>query len=251
MRGDVAEEAQGISFVTAFLVRTGKRQGTLGKSVRLLQTAGQHLRLSQGETTEHLKSTLPVTVLRSIACVSSGTASAPRPPRVYASPKAAAIEGKLPGSPCPTDAHSVFEQESALRRSPWRRASRPSPHKANIRLLRVMNRLGNPQPFFPKGTALNERAEFGMAYGEAGTGEDGGQEHLAKALAVPRPGEERHGLPKAVDRLTIVALGLVGEAKGLVRQRVQNEIPASRGERQGTLSSGDGLVICTTGAELV
>ena len=59
-----------------------------------------------------------------------------------------------------------------------------------------------------------------MAYGEAGTGVDGGQENLAKALAVPRPGEERHGLPEAVKRQTIVAPGLVGEAEVLVRQRV-------------------------------
>ena len=51
---NVAEEAQGIRLVTPFLVRTGKRQRPLGEGVRLLQAAGQEMRLPQGETTEHL-----------------------------------------------------------------------------------------------------------------------------------------------------------------------------------------------------
>ena len=54
-RRNVAEEAQGIRLVAPFLVLTGKRQRPLGKGVRLLQAASQHLRLPQGETTERLK----------------------------------------------------------------------------------------------------------------------------------------------------------------------------------------------------
>ena len=38
----------------------------------------------------------------------------------------------------------------------------------------------------------------------------GGQDNLTEALAALRPVEGRHGLPEAVDRPTIVALGLVG-----------------------------------------
>ena len=94
MRRNVTEEAQGIRLVAAFLVRTGERQRLLGEGVRLLQAAGQQLRLPQGETTERLIADLPVAVVCSIARVSSGTASATRPPRVYAAPKAAAILGK-------------------------------------------------------------------------------------------------------------------------------------------------------------
>ncbi len=41
MRGNVAEEAQGIRLIAAFLVRTGERQRTLGKGLRLLQAASQ------------------------------------------------------------------------------------------------------------------------------------------------------------------------------------------------------------------
>ena len=48
-RRNVTEEAQGIRLVAAFLVLTGERQRPLGEGVRLLQTAGQHLRLPQGE----------------------------------------------------------------------------------------------------------------------------------------------------------------------------------------------------------
>ena len=36
---------------------------------------------------------------------------------------------------------------------------------------------------------------------------------------------------------------MVGEAEVVVRQRVQDDIPAGRGERQGALGGGDGLVI--------
>ena len=74
----------------------------------------------------------------------------------------------------------------------------------------MSHRLGNPEPFFPEGTALGEHAQLGMAPGEPGTGGHGGQDDLTEALAAPRPLEGRHGLPEAVDRPTIVALGLVG-----------------------------------------
>ena len=114
----------------------------------------------------------------------------------------------------------------------------------------MSDRLGNPQPFFPEGPALGERAQLGMAPGEPGTGEHGGQEDLAEALVAPRPVEGRHGLPEAVDRPTIVALGLVGYAEVLVRQRLQDDIPAGRGEREGALAGGDGLVIRAHDAEM-
>jgi hypothetical protein len=54
MCGDLAEEAQGIRLVAPFLVLAGMRQRPLGEGLRLLQVAGQHLRLPQGETTERL-----------------------------------------------------------------------------------------------------------------------------------------------------------------------------------------------------
>jgi hypothetical protein len=53
-RRNIAEEAQGIRLVTMFLALTGICQYTLGEGVRLLQMAGQQLRLPQGETTERL-----------------------------------------------------------------------------------------------------------------------------------------------------------------------------------------------------
>ena len=51
-RRNVAEEVQDPRLVAAFLVLTGIRQRPLGEGVRLLQVAGQQLRLTQGETTE-------------------------------------------------------------------------------------------------------------------------------------------------------------------------------------------------------
>ena len=85
----------------------------------------------------------------------------------------------------------------------------------------VSNRLGNPEPFFGEGTALGERAQLGMTHGESATGEHSGQEELTVALVATYPVEKRHGLPKAVDRPTIVTLGEVGLAEVPVRQRVR------------------------------
>src|SRR5262245_64216584 len=52
---NLAKEAQGICLMATFLVLTGECQRLLGKGVRLLQTAGQQIRLPQGDTTECLK----------------------------------------------------------------------------------------------------------------------------------------------------------------------------------------------------
>ena len=45
---NLAEEAQGIGLVATFLMLTGERQRLFGEGVRLLQVAGQQLRLAQG-----------------------------------------------------------------------------------------------------------------------------------------------------------------------------------------------------------
>src|SRR5712691_10534434 len=114
----------------------------------------------------------------------------------------------------------------------------------------MSDRLGNLEPFFAEGCALGERPQFGMAPGEIGTGLRSGQEDRTEVLVAPCNLEGRHGLPEAVDRPTIVTLVKVGLAELLVRQRVQDDIPASRGEREGALGGGDGLVIRTPVAEM-
>ena len=60
----------------------------------------------------------------------------------------------------------------------------------------VIDRLGNPEPFFPEGPALSKDAQLGIAPGEVGTGQHGRQGHLAEALAPLRPVEGYHGLPE-------------------------------------------------------
>src|SRR5712691_5790513 len=115
----------------------------------------------------------------------------------------------------------------------------------------MSNRLGNPEPFVPEGSSLSERAQLGLAPPEEGTGAHGGQDELTEALAAPRPVEGHHGLPEAVYRPTIVALGRVGCAEVVVRQRVQDDLPTSRGEHKGALGGGDGLVIRAHGAEML
>jgi hypothetical protein len=107
----------------------------------------------------------------------------------------------------------------------------------------MIDHLGNREPFLPEGPALGERAQLGMARGEVGTGEHGGQVDPADALVAPHTLQDRYGLSEAVDRSTIVALGVVGHAEVLTRQRLQDDIPTHRGERTATLGGGDGLVI--------
>jgi hypothetical protein len=46
LRCNVAEEAQNIRLVTAFLTLTGEREGTLSEGVRFLQAARQYLRFT-------------------------------------------------------------------------------------------------------------------------------------------------------------------------------------------------------------
>src|SRR5262245_22335655 len=53
-RRNVAEEAQCIRLVAAFLVLPGECQRTLSQGLRLLQAAGLQMRLPQGKTTEPL-----------------------------------------------------------------------------------------------------------------------------------------------------------------------------------------------------
>ena len=59
-----------------------------------------------------------------------------------------------------------------------------------------------------------------------------------------------HSLPDAVDRPPTVPLGMIGLAEGVVYQRLLDDPPASRGEREGTLGGGDSLVIHTRGVEV-
>jgi hypothetical protein len=113
----------------------------------------------------------------------------------------------------------------------------------------VIHHLGNPEPFFSEGPTFGERAQLSMTPGEPGTGLHGGQDALNEAFVAPCTVEGRHGLPEAVDRLTIGALDHVGCAEALVRLRVQDNLPAGRGEGEGTLGGGDGLVIRAPVAE--
>src|SRR5262245_57699138 len=115
----------------------------------------------------------------------------------------------------------------------------------------MINRLGNPQPFDPKGSALGEHAQLGTALAEEGTGGYCWQRDLAETFAAPRALEGRHNLPEAVDRPTIAALGQVGLAEVVVRQHVQDDLPADRSERESALGSGHGLVIYAHVVEMV
>ena len=219
--------------------------------MRLLQAAGQHLRLPQGETDRapedhRFRCSRLFHRLREQR-YGVGDAPAQGVRRTQGRSHPGEIEREVRVL---TEAHGPFEQGEGPGQVALAEGQQTDPPRGKHEARGVRNRLGNPQPFFPEGPALGERAQLGMAPGEVGTGVHGGQDELAEALVAPRPLEGRHGLPEAVDRPTIVALGLVGLAEVLVRQRVQDDIPTGRGEREGALAGGDGLVIRAHVAEM-
>ena len=114
----------------------------------------------------------------------------------------------------------------------------------------VINRLGNPQPFFPQNPALGERAQLGMAPGEEGTGVHGGQEDLTEALAAPRPSKNATVCPssRSPDD-SRPGPGRLG--RGASSPAPAGNLPAGRGECESALGGGDSLVIRTHVAEIV
>ena len=91
-------------------------------------------------------------------------ASAMRPDRVYAAPKAAAIEGdQTPGVRVLGDAHGAFEQGEGSGQVALAESQHADPVIGPYEAPRVSNCLGNLEPFFPEGPALGEHAQLGMA----------------------------------------------------------------------------------------
>ena len=142
-----------------------------------------------------------------------------------------------------TEAHGPFESGEGPGQVTLAQRQHATPPRGIRMATGVSNCLDNLESFIPQGTALRERPQFGMAHGEVGTGVHGGRDDPTKALVAPCSVEGRYGLLEAVDRPTIVALELVGYAEILVYQRVQDDIPAGRGQRKGALGGGDGLVM--------
>src|SRR5262245_3866945 len=90
-----------------------------------------------------------------------------------------------------------------------------------------------------------------MTHGESNKGAYGGLVRTAEECGAVSTVESCHVLPEIVNRPTIVALGLVGSADGLIHHRVQDDVPTSRGEPEGTLAGGDGLVMRAHQVEIV
>src|SRR5262249_61052588 len=69
------------------------------------------------------------------------------------------------------------------------------PPRGNHETIGVIGRFGDPETFFPQGTALSECTQFGMAPGKPGTGDHGGDENLPKPPINPHPPARRHVTP--------------------------------------------------------
>jgi hypothetical protein len=185
---DVAEDAQGIGLGIPFVVLAGLRQCPLSMGVRLLQTASAQLGLPQGQTTERL--------IDDHGCGHGllqrlreqrhgvGDASAQRVRR----PQGHGYPGKIERQvDLATDAHGAFEQGECPGQVTLVEPQETAPPTADHHAGWVIHRLGNLKPFVAEGPALGERAQLGMAPGEVGTGDHGGQDDPAEALVALCP----------------------------------------------------------------
>ena len=143
------------------------------------------------------------------------------------------------------ESDGAFEPRNGPRQVALEKGQLTDPRRGKHQAAGVRSGLGNPQPFFHEGTALGEQAQLGLALGQVGTREHRGQENHAEALAAPCPVEKRDGLPEAVDRASDSrpGPGTLRRRIGFLRERLQDDIPAGRGEPAGALADSDGLVI--------
>ena len=190
-RGDLAEEAQGIGLVAAFLVLAGKRQRTLSKGLRLLQAARQQMRLSKGEKTERLA----VYSFRHSALLHR-----PREQRHGIGDAPAQGIRRTQGRSHPgeidrefrvlTDGHSPFEQGECPAQIALAEGQQTDPPRGIHEARRVSHRLGDPEPFFPEGPALGEGAQLSMARRRGGHGRArrAGRPGRSARSAAPRRG---------------------------------------------------------------
>ena len=144
-----------------------------------------------------------------------------------------------------TDAYGPFQQRESPGQVALAEGEPTDSPRGYDTTRRVVVRFGIPQPFFPQGPALGECPQLGMAHGQSGPGAYGWRDRITEALVTPLPLEGCHGLPEISDGPTIVPLGLVGLSEAEVRLRLRDAIAICRGESEGTLASGNGLVIGT------
>ena len=78
-----------------------------------------------------------------------------------------------------------------------------------------------------------------------------GQGDLHRSAVTPCAVEGRHRLPEAVDRPTIVALGMVGVAKVEICQRCRTTSPLAVASARARWRGGDGLVMRAHDEEIV
>jgi hypothetical protein len=143
--------------VATFLVRTGKRQCTLGEGMRLFQAASQRLRLPQGKVTEHLYEDY-FYCGRLFQCLREqrhgiGDAPAQRIRR----PQGRSHLGE-PSREVHflTDAHGPFELREGPGQVALAEGQQTKPVIGTHKARGVRHRLGNLERFFPEGTALSE-----------------------------------------------------------------------------------------------
>ena len=220
--------------------------------MRLLQVASQHLRLPQERRHKRLKD-------RHVRCSRlchrlceqwHGIGDAPD--QDVRRPQGRSHLRKHDREVCLlTEAQGPFEPEKGLGQVALAEAQQADAPRGNHEARRVRNRLGNREALVPEGTALRERTELGMGRGEIGTGVHGGQVDQTEALVAPHTLEGRHGLSETVDRSAIGALIVVGEAEMLVRYGVHGDIATGHGQREGTLGSGNRLVMRAHDAEML
>ena len=112
-----------------------------------------------------------------------------------------------------SESKAPFEHTHSLGEVPLVEGEQAEAEIRNDTADRVIDGLGNLEPFCANSEALGECPDLGQALDQDDTSVHGGQEHQAKALAEHVTLKIRHTPPGVLDGLTVVAQGVVGLAQ--------------------------------------
>jgi hypothetical protein len=108
------------------------------------------------------------------------------------------------------ETEGVFEAEDSLVEVPFAEGHRADSIMRPDAAERVVNHLGNADPFFAHRQTFAERSDLGQAQGQPGARKRGGQEGLAEPLPEEIALERFRTPPQTLHRPTIVTQVIVG-----------------------------------------
>ena len=183
VRRNLAEEPQGVGFVAPFLMGSGELQGVLRLGVRLVQPAGQQIRLAQPDHPERMveHETHRHGLLDRLLQQRQGLGG-PSGERI-GRPQGAATQGTA-SRMCAhlREVEGPFEHGDGLGKLPLAQQPKANGPIRQDTAVGVIGGLGDPHPFLCRRPPFGEGAALGKVAGEEAAGKHGGQPRQAEAL---------------------------------------------------------------------